>query len=373
MATGYYIRQFDKTSCGGTVQEATSKMIMHGQPDAREFDAVSCGVDGKTYQISGGIPHMTSGGIRLAGTLHSCSTCPCRARLQHSLGAATYTIADTQEHAVPDSPASRTPAFAWTGASHPTNPGRPNDANIEEIEEEEEEEEEVEQEQLITLRIGVFFDGTGNNQANSETVAGCMARDVGLQDQSEDIRQFCATYGYGVDGSTPDNSYGNDTSNVARLYELYVDRADVSLGSEDEEASIAVYVEGIGTVSGGDDARYGQATGRLGTGVLARVEQSPQLILRRLTRFRDNNPDIKIKRLEVDVFGFSRGAAAARHFANDLLRANDSHLAKTLSAANDVFAEGFAWRLQQDLPQLHRPVRHRGRNRFASCRRLQPR
>ncbi|MGH8416352.1 MAG: PAAR domain-containing protein [Pseudomonas sp.] len=336
MATGYYIRQFDKTSCGGTVQEATSKMIMHGQPDAREFDAVSCGVDGKLYQIVGAIPHMESGGRGLAGTLHSHSSCPCRATIQHSLGAATYTITDPWQGPAPDSPAKRASTFTSTSTSPNTHASQP-DSDIEE------EEEEVEQEQLITLRIGVFFDGTGNNQANSETVAGCMARDVGLQDQSEDIRQFCATYGYGVDGSTPDNSYGNDTSNVARLYELYVDRADVSLGPEDEEASLKVYLEGIGTVSGGDDARYGQATGRWRTGVLARVEQSPRLILRRLTLFKDNNPDIKIKRLEVDVFGFSRGAAAARHFANDLLRANDSHLAKTLSAANDVFADGFAW------------------------------
>jgi len=288
MATGYYIRQFDKTSCGGTVQEATSKMIMHGRPDAREFDAVSCGVDGKLYQIVGAIPHMESGGRGLAGTLHSHSSCPCRATIQHSLGAATYTITAPWQGPAPDSPAKRASTFTSTSTSPNTHARQP-DSDIEE--EEEEEEEEVEQEQLITLRIGVFFDGTGNNQANSETVAGCMARDVGLQDQSEDIRQFCATYGYGVDGSTPDNSYGNDTSNVARLYELYVDRADVSLGPEDEEASLKVYLEGIGTVSGGEDARYGQATGRWRTGVLARVDsQTSDAVQGQQSRYQDQAP-----------------------------------------------------------------------------------
>lgn len=343
MLKGYYIRLFDTTSCGGVVQEATSVMGLHDKPGAREFDAVSCGIDGKLYQITGGIPHMISGGRHLAGTLHSRSSCPCRARLIPSLDAGTYTIADAQTHAAPGSPSIPTPAFGRAKASHPMTTHSLVDTELEE------EEEEVEQEQLITLRIGVFFDGTGNNQANSETVAGCMARDVGLQDQSEDIRQFCATYGYGVDGSTPDNSYGNDTSNVARLYELYVDQADVSLGAEDEEASLKVYLEGIGTVSGGEDDRYGQATGRWGTGVLARVEQSFELIRSAMKKFKDNNPDIKIKDIDVDVFGFSRGAAAARHFANEILKGPNGLLARNIRVDSTTFIESFAWRTHRDI------------------------
>lgn len=64
----------------------------------------------------------------------------------------------------------------------------------------EEEEEEVEEEG-ITLRIGVFFDGTGNNRSNSEMVAGCYARDVNLLEEAEDIRQFCQAYGYDGQGA----------------------------------------------------------------------------------------------------------------------------------------------------------------------------
>ena len=82
----------------------------------------------------------------------------------------------------------------------------------------EEEEEEVEEEG-ITLRIGVFFDGTGNNKANSETVAACFAPDANLEEAAEEVRKYCATYGYDGNGSSPDNSYGNDVSNIARLYE----------------------------------------------------------------------------------------------------------------------------------------------------------
>ena len=199
------------------------------------------------------------------------------------------------------------------------------------------------------MRLGVFFDGTGNNQANSETVAGCMARDVGLENEAEEIQKFCAEFGYGIDGSAPDNSFGNDTSNVARLYDLYMDHSDVSLKPDAEEAALKVYLEGIGTVSGGEDDLWGQATGRGKNGVVARVEQSSALILRRLRVFKDNHPEITIKQLEIDVFGFSRGAAAARHFVNDIRKGVNSMLAKALPTGNSIFIEGFGWRVQQDL------------------------
>lgn len=349
MPIGYYIRLHDKTSCGGFVTQATSRMVLHGIEQSREGDAVLCGVDGKTYRISGGISHMTSDGIRLAGTLDSVSGCPCRARLEASLFCAIY---ESEESAAavagrPSSATGNRQGAAFLTTPTPLNARRPADAQREQ--DLEEEEEEVEQEQLITLRLGMFFDGTGNNQANSETVAGCMAQDVGLGNEAEEIQKFCAEFGYGIDGSAPDNSFGNDTSNVARLYDLYKDQANESIGSEDHDASIAVYVEGIGTVSGGADDLWGQATGRGKNGVVARVEQSSPLILNRLRIFKDNNPEALIWRLEVDVFGFSRGAAAARHFANDIRKGAESLLAKTLQTDATVFTAGFGWRFQHDV------------------------
>lgn len=349
MTTGYYIRLNDKTSCGGFVTQATSRMVLHGIEQSREGDAVKCGVDGKMYRIEGGISHMTSDGIRLAGTLDSVSGCPCKARLEASLFYATYENEESPAAVAgrPFSAAGYGQGAALTARSTPLNLRRTADAQREQ--DLEEEEEEVEQEQLITLRLGVFFDGTGNNQANSETVAGCMARDVGLENEAEDIQKFCAEFGYGIDGSAPDNSFGNDTSNVARLYDLYTDQADESIGSEENEASIAVYIEGIGTVSGGEDDLWGQATGRGRNGVVARVEQSSPLILNRLRVFKNTNPEALIRRLEIDVFGFSRGAAAARHFANDIRKGAESLLAQALGASDSIFFEGFAWRVQHDV------------------------
>ncbi len=292
---------------------------------------------------------MTSDGIRLAGTLDSVSGCPCKARLEPSLFCATYENEESLA-AVAGRP------FSAAGYRHgapvaatppPLNARRTADAQREQ--DLEEEEEEVELEQLITLRLGVFFDGTGNNQANSETVAGCMAQDVGLENEAEEIQKFCAEFGYGIDGSAPENSFGNDTSNVARLYDLYKDQAGERIDSAADEASIAVYIEGIGTVSGGDDDLWSQATGRGKNGVLARVEQSAQSVVERLLRFNRNNPEVTIRHLEIDIFGFSRGAAAARHFAHDMRKGVESLLAKALPASDSIFFEGFAWRVQHDV------------------------
>ncbi|HEY0290248.1 MAG TPA: PAAR domain-containing protein [Pseudomonas sp.] len=344
MATGYFIGVGDKTTCGGQVQEGDNTLTWNGLVHAHEGDRVSCGKDGKIYRISGGFQHFTSNGRRVAGTLHSVSGCPCKAQLCPSVFTATYTV-DV-------SPTPQVRAKSPTAAP-PHNAPSPainrDRVFTNEFAEAEEEEEEVEQEQLITLRLGVFFDGTGNNQSNSESVAGCMARDVGLEEQAEEIQRFCAEHGYGIDGSAPDDSYGNDTTNVGRLYDLYRDQTDESIGPEADEAAIAVYLEGIGTVSGGADHLYAQATGGGKTGVLARVEQTPGLILERMKVFEDNNPDVKVKRLEIDVFGFSRGAAAARHFINDLRKGMHSLLSKAFPVGSSILADGFAWQVGRDI------------------------
>ncbi|MGF6152563.1 T6SS phospholipase effector Tle1-like catalytic domain-containing protein, partial [Pseudomonas fluorescens] len=224
----------------------------------------------------------------------------------------------------------------------------PEDEASGELEEEEEEEEEVELEG-ITLRIGVFFDGTGNNRSNSETVAGCHARDVGLEELAEDIRQFCQAHGYDGKGGAPDNSYGNDSSNVAKLYDLYINDSERLLADDETIGYIPVYLDGIGTSSGEKDSIFSQMTGAGTQGVLARVKQSPASILREVRQFELANPDRKIESIEFDIFGFSRGAAAARHFANEVLKGEQSSLATLLPANSPLFVEDFAWCANTDV------------------------
>ncbi|MCY1185991.1 PAAR motif protein [compost metagenome] len=81
MAIGHFIRVGDKTTCGGTVQEGDSGFLVDGQPRAREGDRVTCGVNGETYSIVGGVSFFTSDGRFAAGTLDSVSSCPCEAGL----------------------------------------------------------------------------------------------------------------------------------------------------------------------------------------------------------------------------------------------------------------------------------------------------
>ncbi|WP_170930081.1 DUF2235 domain-containing protein, partial [Pseudomonas sp. R5(2017)] len=215
-------------------------------------------------------------------------------------------------------------------------------------EELEEEEEEVEIED-ITLRVGMFFDGTGNNRSNSERVYGCFAPDVNLQEMAEEIRKYCASYGYDGKGSSPDNSYGNDVSNVARLYDLYINQSDEEIPADAEMASVSIYVDGIGTSSTGEDSIYSQGTGLGAQGVRTRVEETSGQFLKTIRTFQDNNPDKRIKKVEFDIFGFSRGAAAARDFANEVMKGQESVLAKALPAGSPALTASFQWSAKSDV------------------------
>ncbi|MCY1515277.1 hypothetical protein D9M68_498570 [compost metagenome] len=279
----------------------------------------------------------------MAGTLDSFSGCPCRARLIHSFVDSTYESESAPARAGhPPATPIRVPVSALRtgGATSPTS----NDL----VERRQDERPAVTQTGIV-LRLGLFFDGTGNNKANSEAAAGCYAVNLGMSvEVGEDIRQRCAAYGYDGNGNTPDNSYGNDVSNVARLYDLYPDDTLVQLPPEAEEAYVPVYIEGIGTRSGLDDSLYSQGTGQGDTGVVARVEQMPALVLRQLRRLQENSPNLRIRRIEIDLFGFSRGAAAARHCANDLLKGAKSLLARAMPVGTLGFVETFAWRHRTD-------------------------
>lgn len=81
MTIGYFIGRGDKTTCGGTVLEGDDTFSLFGPPHARAGDMVSCGKDGKIYQIVGGVTHIVSEQRMVAGTLDSYSNCPCRAQL----------------------------------------------------------------------------------------------------------------------------------------------------------------------------------------------------------------------------------------------------------------------------------------------------
>ncbi len=218
---------------------------------------------------------------------------------------------------------------------------QPGDVAPQGLEEEEEEEElEAPARQGITLRVGVFFDGTGNNASNSEVGAQCRAAALNIGEQeSLAIYQRCQAYQL-----DPDSSYGNDVSNIRRLYDLYRENAAATDEEGEPRAYLPVYVTGIGTTTGEKDTLMpGQALGRGATGVLAKVEESFVLLKEALDRFVRENPEAPLGTLELDIFGFSRGAAAARHFANQLVQRQHGPLAALLVPGQIRLAAGFDW------------------------------
>ncbi|OEE74150.1 hypothetical protein A1OQ_09940 [Enterovibrio norvegicus FF-162] len=149
-----------------------------------------------------------------------------------------------------------------------------------------------------TLRIGVFFDGTGNNLEN---------------DKYKEAR-------------------GNASrTNIARLFEAYPEEVGVSH---------KIYVSGIGTVdfdgvppseiekaidSGEDMTMWSQMTGAQDFLIFSETgaHYKWQSLIKQLydiyEQLNEVNKYNSVEHIEFDVFGFSRGAALARHFVNAAL------------------------------------------------------
>jgi Uncharacterized conserved protein len=355
----------DPTACpvpghgNNPIAAGSPDVLFDGLPAARMGDASACGgamasaviptvlINGKPAAVVGSVGNhgnvVTAGsGTVVIGSSHN--AVPFLAPAALGIAKAVTAAAAAAEAFRSSEPIAR----AWQE--------EPGDLAPLGVEEEDEEEELVEQpqqqaRQAITLRIGVFFDGTGNNLANAAVTEQC--RDDDLQQLGErtlqEVIDYCQRHGFsdsnddGYFTEAPDGSYGNAPSNVARLYGLYRDDSFQTLDANVREGFLKVYLDGIGTSSGEADSLYGQITGRGDTGILARVKQSPETVKEQLSLFQGSNPDLQIDTLEFDIFGFSRGAAAARHFANELLKPGGGVLAGTLRPGQYGLVDNFDW------------------------------
>ncbi|PHN23542.1 PAAR domain-containing protein [Pseudomonas sp. ICMP 460] len=126
MREGYFIGRGDKTTCGGIVLDGDPRVNLFGVLHAREGGDVTCGKDGGTYQIIGGVSHIQSHGKQVAGTLDSFSSCPCQARLIPSVFTAIYSNDGPAQRAASRSAAPAQPAFAPSNNPAPAafNSGR---------------------------------------------------------------------------------------------------------------------------------------------------------------------------------------------------------------------------------------------------------
>lgn len=162
-------------------------------------------------------------------------------------------------------------------------------------------------EDSVDITIGVFIDGTLNNRDNVN--ARLAYNEANDSNQSQTYKNVIDNIDEGLRGS-----YENDLSNVARMEAAY---KKVPSG---EQLQDMVYTEGIGSVIGEADNEEGMGLGTGPTGVLKKVERACILAAEKIATLFDNNSAEKINRLQIDVFGFSRGAAAARNFVHEITR-----------------------------------------------------
>lgn len=85
MAKGNYLVRGDKTTCRGVIVEGCEDHCLFGKAIAREADKVTCGRFPGMFNIVGGIENDIVHGRRMAGTLDSYSSCPCRSKFIASM------------------------------------------------------------------------------------------------------------------------------------------------------------------------------------------------------------------------------------------------------------------------------------------------
>ncbi len=196
-----------------------------------------------------------------------------------------------------------------------------------------------------TLRVGVFFDGTGNNSYNSQTGKIAIQEWIDQcesESEKESLKNALNSYNQGE--APVGGSYANDITNVGKLFELYHDTTSCS------DLVAKVYVDGIGTIQGDGDALGTQALSVGETSIEGNVKRAfetliPDVIQLNVDRYRKVLD--KILAVEFDVFGFSRGAAAARMFSRCVAEGEVKALQEKLNELDIPLVSDFDWKSKE--------------------------
>lgn len=302
MATGFFLYHLDKTTCGGRIlsgaEDDTYEIGGIERQQVREGDPVTCGKHPGRFRVCGGMgdTYEVGGVVKVwAGSLDSYSSCPCRAKFIPSVETHTYERDCNSGVAAERAQAAK----KKYQQSEPEQRAQAAKAKRE-----------------ITLTIGVFFDGTGNNAVNTaDRLAACTGEHFGMDGaDAQSAFSQCIQLKRGQSGISA-GSYLGYYSNVHWLHTLYATNLPIDSG----QGQSAIYVEGIGTDSGKGDSAYGMGTGEGDFGVVSKTDKAVSALANVINGFFTNNNDAGsyiVKEVQFDIFGFSRGAAAARHFAN---------------------------------------------------------
>ena len=180
----------------------------------------------------------------------------------------------------------------------------------------------------VHLVMGLFTDGTLNNIDNIELFREQVRECEVLEQTDPEAAKACADRLALELG----DSYANAPTNVVKLFDLY--REGETQDGEMTSLMMKTYSHGVGTENGGEDSTLDSATGLGKTGVVSQVNRlfdSTAAIANLRLRGRP------VTKLSIDLFGFSRGAAAARHAANSILRGRAGKFGRALSK------QGIGW------------------------------
>ena len=163
----------------------------------------------------------------------------------------------------------------------------------------------------IKVRLSVFFDGTLNNRTNTDllNILKKEAEDDGKKLSDKELYKFAKS------GS----SYGSDYTNVAKM-ERYIEITN----DKEYQKKMAIYIEGPGTDDKKRDKFFGYAFGMGRSGISKKVKIGIVKAVDKILNNRDGDTAVIIEKLTIDVFGFSRGAAAARYFIHKSLLSDET-------------------------------------------------
>lgn len=162
----------------------------------------------------------------------------------------------------------------------------------------------------IHLEVGLFTDGTLNNADNSQVMEDRINEECIAPFERGEISEAECRYRLGLAMGV---SYANAPSNVAKLADMYIESHAPHEGMITHR--LMEYAPGIGTKTGDGDSMIGMATGLGETGIVTQVEQAFATIAQRILELALTGA---ITTLTIDLFGFSRGAASARHAAHEI-------------------------------------------------------
>ncbi|OEE42785.1 T6SS phospholipase effector Tle1-like catalytic domain-containing protein [Vibrio anguillarum] len=241
---------------------------------------------------------------------------------------------------------------------------------------------------FITLRVGMFFDGTANNSYSAQwgktqlenyyqtwkmkynvdcdiisRKTGLLKNDIPATHLSSECFDYPKKDNFFIslfkndegEVETVAGSATNELTNVQKLFELY--SQDKYL-SNPNVFTHAEYVTGIGTgnsknIEPADESTFGQGLGigqygvteKVTTGVKQLSDNMHMVVSQIFAQLGDDVDGIN--KIQFDVFGFSRGAAAARHFINVVLDGEQGEFAQAFSKACQKsgfpLVSGFDW------------------------------